>query len=143
MPKYGHRLSEKLNLGRREMALVCELMLRGPQTTGELKNNAGRMHRFSDLEEVENSLRKLRDFSGGALVALLPVQPGRKEPRYAHLLSGDPDVYALEVHTHGAAKEADGSLRERVEQLESDLQDLRGVVQRLEESLTDLRRQFE
>jgi uncharacterized protein YceH (UPF0502 family) len=144
VPKYGHRLGERLNLGRREMALLCELMLRGPQTTGELKNNAGRMHRFSDLEEVENSLRKLIAFSGGALVVLLPVQPGRKEPRYAHLLAGEPDLTAVELHGHGTARESDGGgLRERVEQLEFELEDLRGIVQRLEASLTDLRRQFE
>jgi uncharacterized protein YceH (UPF0502 family) len=132
-----------LNLGRREMALLCELMLRGAQTTGELKSNASRMHRFSDLEEVENSLRKLSTFPGGALVTLLPVQPGRKEPRYAHLLSGEPDLSAWEQQGPIGARETDGGLRERVEELESQIRDLRELVHRVEASLTELRRQFE
>jgi uncharacterized protein len=78
--KYGHRLQEQLNLGRREMALLCELMLRGPQTLGELKDRAGRMHRFSDTEEVETCLTGMagRD---QPLTAKLPRQAGTKEVR--------------------------------------------------------------
>ena len=61
VPKYGHRLQERLNLGRREVALLCELLVRGPQTVGELKDRAGRMHRFTDSDEVERCLRALSE----------------------------------------------------------------------------------
>src|ERR1700736_4022218 len=85
VPKYAHRFSEKLNLGRREIAILCELMVRGPQTVGELKNRADRMHRFNDLEEVESVLDRM-----GELVTKIPRRPGEKEQRFAHLLSGEP-----------------------------------------------------
>src|SRR5271156_1780022 len=85
VPKYGHRLSEKLNLGRREMAVLCELMLRGPQTLGELRTRAERMHPFDDLAEVESVLDRMPE-----LAVKLPRRPGEKEARYAHLLSGAP-----------------------------------------------------
>src|SRR5580704_11945631 len=87
VPKYGHRISEKLNLGRRELAILCELMLRGPQTLGELRTRSERMHRFDDLAEVEAVLDRLPE-----LVVKLPRRPGEKEVRYAHLLSGQPSV---------------------------------------------------
>src|SRR5581483_4422096 len=83
--KYAHRLSEKLNLGRREAAILCELMVRGPQTSGELRNRADRMHKFDDIEEVEAVLDRM-----GELVTKLPRRPGEKEQRFAHMLSGEP-----------------------------------------------------
>src|SRR5229473_2121485 len=83
--KYGHRISEKLNLGRRELAILCELMLRGPQTLGELRTRAERMHPFDDLAEVESTIDRLPE-----LIVKLPRRAGEKESRYAHLLSGPP-----------------------------------------------------
>ena len=85
VPKYGHRLAEKLNLGRRELAVLCELMLRGPQTLGELRTRAERMHPFDDLAEVESVLDRMPE-----LVTKLPRRLGEKEARYSHLLSGVP-----------------------------------------------------
>jgi len=73
VPKYGHRISEKLNLGRRELAILCELMLRGPQTLGELRTRAERMHPFGDLAEVESVLEHMPE-----LVIKLPRRPGEK-----------------------------------------------------------------
>src|SRR5579872_6195939 len=90
VPKHGHRLAEQLNLGRREIAILCELMLRGPQTVGELRGRAERMHRFDDLEEVESIVQRLMDASPESLVARLERRPGEKEVRYVHLLSGPP-----------------------------------------------------
>ncbi|MEJ7606060.1 MAG: YceH family protein [Bryobacteraceae bacterium] len=87
VPKFGHRVQETLNLGRREVALLCELLLRGPQTAGELKDRAGRMHRFSDVDEVESCLRLMSD---NGLSIKLTKWPGTKEQRHAHLLSGEP-----------------------------------------------------
>jgi uncharacterized protein YceH (UPF0502 family) len=91
--KYSHRLGE-LNLGRRELPLLCVLMLRGPQTLGELRGRTERMHEFSDLEEVERVLQALAERPEGPLVAKLPHQPGTKEARYAHLWSGEPVMTA-------------------------------------------------
>ncbi len=80
VPKYGHRLQERLNLGRREVALLCELLVRGPQTVGELRDRAGRMHRFTDSDEVERCLRALSERAEQPFVRVLPKLPGTKEP---------------------------------------------------------------
>jgi uncharacterized protein YceH (UPF0502 family) len=129
VPKYNQRLSERLNLGRRETALLCELMVRGPQTPGELRDRASRMHRFSDLEEVESCLRGLAEFDGGPLVVQLPRQPGRKEARYAQLLSGEPAV------TAGAAEaepvRSPSAMEGRVAALEAEIAVLRGQLERV------------
>lgn len=123
VPKYNHRLGEQLNLGRRELALLCELMLRGPQTAGELRDRAARMHRFSDIEEVESCLRGLAEHSHGPLTVLLPRQPGRREARYAQLLSGEPMI--TEEAVIESAPRASSELEARVAQLESEVRDLR------------------
>ncbi len=83
--KYSQRISETLNLGRRELAVLCTLMLRGPQTLGEIKDRSERMFAFADLSETETVLEKLADWPGGGLAKKLPRQPGQKEARYAHL----------------------------------------------------------
>src|SRR5947209_18865620 len=78
--KYSQRISETLNLGRRELAILCPLLLRGPQTLGEIKDRSERLFAFADSSEVERVLEKLGDWpNGGALVAKLPRQPGQKE----------------------------------------------------------------
>src|SRR5271155_959302 len=94
VPKYGHRLSEKLNLGRREQAILCELMVRGPQTLGELRTRAERMHHFDDIDEVETVLDRMPE-----LVTKLPRRPGEKEARYTHLLSGTPVTETSPEHS--------------------------------------------
>src|SRR5258707_6989502 len=89
VPKYGHRFTDKLNLGRRESAVICELMLSGPQTLGELRSRSERMHPFSDLEEVEAVIRHLTE---EGMATRLDRLPGTKETRYAHLFSGEPVI---------------------------------------------------
>src|SRR5207248_7085399 len=84
VPKYAQRFTEKLNLGRRETAVLCVLMLRGGQTVGEIKGRTERMYSFGDLDETETVLQKMIDRPEGALVRRLPHAPGTKEPRYAH-----------------------------------------------------------
>ena len=126
VPKYGHRLQERLNLGRREMAVLCELMLRNGQTTGELRDRASRMHRFSDVEEVESVLRALAEREK-PLAVRLPLRPGTKEPRFAHLLSGEPVVAHGEAprggpdRAGGALETEVAALRDRVSALEDEL----------------------
>jgi uncharacterized protein YceH (UPF0502 family) len=128
VPKFGHRLQEKLNLGRREVALICELLLRGPQTVGELKDRAGRMHRFSGTDEVEHCLAAME------FVRALPRQPGMKEPRWGHLLSGEPLLPASSVVTApvpGDRSDGTAELRADVEALQQRVDDLERQVARL------------
>jgi uncharacterized protein len=125
VPKFGHRIVEVLNLGRRELAILCELMVRGPQTVGELRNRSERMHRFDDLEGVETCLRNLAERPDQALVKQLERQPGTKEPRWAHLLSGD--VVETMHSTDTASTRTD-----RVATLESEVRELRERLEALE-----------
>lgn len=127
--KYGQRISETLNLGRRELAVLCTLLLRGPQTLGEIKDRSERMYPFGDLSEAEIVLEKLADWPGDALVKKLPRQPGQKEARYAHLLSSEPVI-------EGAQDSPAHAAPSRVAQLEIELQQLR-------RELNDLKQRFD
>jgi|SRR5579872_3432282 len=134
--KYSHRLSEKLNLGRRETAILCELMLRGPQTVGELRNHAARMHEFDDLQEVESLLDRMTE-----LVSKLPRRPGEKEQRYTHLLSGQPNI--PESFSASSATSDVPSRTDRVAVLESELARINDELENLKRQFADFRRQFE
>ena len=138
VPKYAHRISDRLNLGRRELALICELMVRGAQTLGELRTHAARMYDFSDLEEVEACLNGMMERGGDPLVTRLPRQPGTKEERYAHLLSGEPAPDAP-----GITPPAAGAATDRVSRLESEVSALRAEVQALKERFEEFQKQFE
>jgi uncharacterized protein len=119
VPKHGQRFTESLNLGRREAALMCVLMLRGPQTPGELRGRAERLYAFDDLEGVESTLTRLAE---AGMVKKLPRQAGSRESRYAQLLSGDvevPEPAAPAMAAHGPNQE------ERIAALERDLAELR------------------
>ena len=115
--KYGHRLGEKLNLGRRELALLCVLMLRGPQTVGELRGRTERMHDFADMDEVEHVLESLR---GREDPLVAPVARGR----WAHLLGGPVEAGAEEPAALTVAP-ARSALEERVEALEREVIELK------------------
>lgn len=133
VPKYGHRLSEKLNLGRRELALLCELMLRGPQTLGELRTRADRMHHFDDTAEVEAVLERIPE-----LVTKLPRRPGEKEARYAHLFSGTPDIPAAESEETAPVPRVD-----RIAELEAEVTQLRRELDDLKQQFAGFQKQFE
>jgi len=135
--KYSQRISETLNLGRRELAALCTLFLRGPQTLGEIKDRSERMFSFGDLSEVEAVLEKLADWPGGALVARLPKQPGQKEIRFAHLLAGEPSI---DVVTESTTSAPAGN--SRLVQLEIDLQQLRAEFQELKQRFEQLEDQL-
>lgn len=132
--KYEHRLQEVLNLSRRETALLCVLLLRGPQTPGELRGRTERLHKFEDLDEVQGALQKLIERE---LAKQLPRQPGTKEARYAHLMSGDVGSYVPPVP---AVHAGDG---DRVARLEEEVIDLRRRVGEVEQALEKFRKQFE
>ena len=142
--KYAQRFSELLNLGRRELALMCTLLLRGPQTLGELSGRSERMHAFEDLEAVERTLDRLATHEAGKLVVRLSKSPGQKEARYAHLLSGEP---AEEEETAGystvsAAPTLSPAGLDRISALEIEVAELRNEVAELSRRLEDFQRQF-
>ncbi len=135
--KYSQRISETLNLGRRELAVLCTLLLRGPQTLGEIKDRSERMFDFADLLETESVLEKLSDLPTAALVRKLPRQPGQKEARYAHLLSGEP---AAELAASGVQTTPPTT---KVAQLEMELQRLRSEFEDLKTRFETLERQLQ
>ncbi len=134
--KYAQRISEELNLGRRESAILCTLFLRGPQTLGEIKDRSERMFAFGDLAETERVLEKLADWEGGALAKKLPRQPGQKEARYAHVLSGEPVIEAAgEGGNVAAAPSRLTQLEQEVHALRLELDELRKRFEALEAQL--------
>src|SRR5688572_16166142 len=116
VPKYKHVMPEVMHLSHAEVALMCVLMLRGAQTLGELRGNGARLHEFSSLEEVEETLNGLISREPEPLIARLPRQPGQKEGRFAHLLSGEIDVEAMAAEVP-AANPSRRSLEQRVDAL--------------------------
>jgi uncharacterized protein YceH (UPF0502 family) len=141
VPKYAHRLQEFFNFDRREMAVLCVLLLRGPQTPGELRGRAERMYKFDDLAVVESALRHLMEREP-PLVKKLARQPGTKESRYAHLLAGDVEGWIAPAEAHPVA--ATGSQDEqRITRLETEVQSLRTEIADLRQQLEDFRKQFE
>jgi hypothetical protein len=134
--KYAQRISETLNLGRRELAMLCTLLLRGPQTLGELKDRSERMFSFTDLSEAESVLDKLSQWPGGPLVTKLPRQPGQKEARYGHLLAGEP-ASGTTLEPGGSAPPPD-----RVARLEQDVSQLREDFNQLKRRFEDLEAQL-
>jgi uncharacterized protein len=136
VPKYGHRLSEKLNLGRRELAILCELMVRGPQTLGELRTRAERMHHFDDLAEVESILDRMSE-----LVTKLGRRPGEKEVRYAHLLSGAPP--ATDMSPERTSDSSAPPRSDRLTLLEAEVVQLRRELEDLKNKFAGFQKQFE
>jgi uncharacterized protein len=158
--KYEHRLADTFNFTRPEIAVICELLLRGPQTPGELRSRAERMHPFEDLSLVHSTLKHLMEREP-PLVELLPRQPGTKEARYAQLLSGDtatlPQSAPSTTHSRDASAETSHSSQPSNElhpsnsvaenqsagQLERKLAHLEQEVADLKRQFAEFRRQFE
>ena len=139
--KYEQRLQEVFNFTRPEIAVLCVLLLRGPQTPGELRGRAERLHRFETLEDVQSALQKLMQREP-PLAKVLPRQPGTKESRYAHLFAGD--VIEAEIPAHMAAPvERSSADAERMARLEEEVAELRREVGEIKDQLERFRRQFE
>ena len=139
--KYEHRLQEAYNFTRHEIAILSELLLRGPQTPGELRSRADRMHKFDDLGIVLTTLRKLMEREP-PLAKLLPRQPGTKEARYAHLLSGDVTVAPVESSAEVVVTSSAG-IGERLARLEDEVEVLQSEIADLKQQLGTFRKQFE
>ena len=137
--KYEHRLQEVFNFTRPETAILCVLLLRGPQTPGELRGRTERMHRFEDLDEVLSGLQQLMRREP-PLAKALGRRPGTKEIRYAHLLSGDVEAWEppAETASSGVTDE-----NERVAHLEAQISALQSEVAELKQQMAEFRKQFE
>jgi uncharacterized protein YceH (UPF0502 family) len=139
--KYEQRLQEVFNFTRPEIAVLCVLLLRGPQTPGELRGRAERMHHFEALDDVQSALQKLMQREP-PLAKVLPRQPGTKESRYAHLFAGD--VVELEAPVHvSAAVERNLVDAEHIARLEEEVSELRREVGEVKNQLERFRKQFE
>ncbi|MGZ4842004.1 MAG: YceH family protein [Candidatus Angelobacter sp.] len=137
--KYEHRLQEVFNFTRPETAILCVLLLRGPQTPGELRSRTERMHRFEDLDEVLSGLQQLMRREP-PLAKALGRRPGTKEIRYAHLLSGDVEAWEPPAETASSSGSADA---ERLIQLEEQVATLRSEVAELKQQMAEFKKQFE
>lgn len=133
VPKYKHVMPEVLHLTAAETALMCVLMLRGPQTPGELRGNAARLHDFAGLDEVEQTLAGLISHEPDQLVARLPRQPGQKEVRFGHLLSGEIPVETPSEPERISSRQ---SLEQKVDALAAE-------VEKLRLQFEDFKKQFE
>jgi uncharacterized protein YceH (UPF0502 family) len=123
--RYEQNLGRVLQVPTQSVAILTVLMLRGPQTVGELRINCERMHPFSDLSAVQGFLDELAARPAGALVVELPRQPGSRESRWAHLLSGPPSA---EMLVQQPEKKAEPGLEARVSQLEQEVRELRQII---------------
>ena len=139
--KFEHRLQEVFNFDRREIAIVCVLLLRGPQTPGELRSRTDRMYRFEALDDIVSTLDRLAQREP-PLARVLPRQPGTKESRYTHLFSGEPpepDVARAPSPAYTAAN----SVAERLITLEEEVARLRQDLSEVQQQLAAFRKQFE
>lgn len=145
VPKYKHVVPEVLGLTPKQTAVLCVLMLRGPQTVGEIRGRTARLHEFTELAEVEATLTELIEHEPQPLVARLPRQPGRKESRYAQLLSGPVETEAQET----PAPRAEAAMleiraeNERLATLEATVASLIREVAELRQQFDDFKKQFE
>ena len=135
VPKYQHMANKALKLHSQGIALLGTLMLRGPQTLNELKTNSHRMYDFDDLDDVQFALQHLIEREP-SLVAALPRQPGQKEGRFAHLMSGEPDIPAQTRPT--GMPPASPGLEARVAELETQLEELQARLKVIEDGQADL-----
>lgn len=137
--KYEHRIQEVFNFTRAETAVMDVLLLRGPQTPGELRGRTERMYKFEELSDVQATLQRLMQREP-SLVKMLPRQPGTKESRYAHLLSGDVEGFVAPPEIASATGAGDDG---RIGRLENEIAELRREVAELREQMESFKRQFE
>ena len=140
--KFEHRLQEAFNFYRPEVAIVCELLLRGPQTPGELRTRASRMHPFEDLESVHSALQRLSKREP-PLLMVLPRQSGMKEARYAHLMGDRHLPEARQELSHPTGAKDESEKQDDIASLAQELHQLRAEVADLRAELTTFRKQFE
>jgi uncharacterized protein YceH (UPF0502 family) len=142
--KYEHRLQEVFNFDRREIAALCVLLLRGPQTPGELRTRTERMYHFEALDDIVSTLDRLAQREP-PLARILPRQPGTKESRYTHLFSGEPPEQPTveRAPTPASAYSNASAGNDRLSQLEAEVSRLRAELSEVQQQLATFRKQFE
>lgn len=136
VPRYAHNIERVLQIPSQSVAILAVLMLRGPQTAGELRINCERLHRFADISAVEAFLNELAERSAAALVQELPRQPGMRETRWMHLLSGAPTAVMLETPAVPLPPSGEvAALEERVYRLENETALLKAQLNRIVQEL--------
>jgi uncharacterized protein YceH (UPF0502 family) len=138
--KYEHRLQEVFNFTRGEIAVMCVMLLRGPQTPGELRGRTERMYHFETLDDVQSNLQRLIQ-KDPPLVKMLARQPGTKENRYAHLLAGE--IEEAEVTRVEKALAPSASEASRIQSLEAEISELKTEIASLKQQFAEFRKQFE
>jgi len=142
--KYSHNLSQHFEFSDQQLAVVCELMLRGPQTGGELRTHCERMHPLGDIAQTEAVIQSLIDYPDSPLAAKLPREPGRRENRFTHLLCGEvvlpPESLKPQPEPATLAVRAEN---ERLASLEDEVKNLRTEVDTLHRQLAEFSKQFE
>lgn len=142
VPKYEQVFSKDLNLLPREKAIICILLVRGPQTIGEIRSRTERMYAFQNIDEVQETISNLENTGG--LLSKLPRQPGRKESRYAHLLSGEPQETIIKIAPRPeAATVIVRKEHKRIEELEEQIDKLRWELQTLQLEFVNFKSQFD
>src|SRR5207244_10236737 len=143
VPKFKHVAPEVLHLTRPELAVMCVLMLSGPQTVGEIRTRGSRFYDFSGLEEVDETLHSLSTKDLEPMVVKLPRLPGQKDARFAHLLSGEVDVEQLAEEQTSARASRRSSDGERIEKLEAEVATLTSEMEGLRQQFEQFKKQFE
>ncbi len=145
--KFEYRLQEVFNFDRREIAVVCVLLLRGPQTPGEIRSRTDRMYHFEALDDIVSTLDRLAQ-RDPPLARVLPRQPGTKESRYMHLYSGEPPIpdatgTASVARAHSPVNAGASAVSDRLAVLEEEVNRLRQELSEVQRQLAAFRRQFE
>jgi uncharacterized protein YceH (UPF0502 family) len=142
--KYKHNFAEHWNFSPAKTAILCELFLRGPQTPGDLRSHASRLHSLADANEVEEILTGLETRDGDPLVVHLPREPGKRERRWAHLFSGEPEIAEEPADLHIPTELPSGPTRnERIEVLENEVAELRQELDELKTTFNEFKTAFE
>lgn len=144
VPKYKHDLLAEWEFNPQQLAILCELFLRGAQTAGELRARATRLFSFADIHEVEETLISLTEWTDGPMALKLPREAGCREPRWAHLFSGEIDISQLETKSKPEpAQLVIQAENERIEALETEVASLRSEINQLASDFSAFRQQFE
>jgi len=141
--KYKHCLPNRWSFSPTETAILCDLFLRGPQTPGDLRAHASRLHPLNDRNEVEEILRELAAREDGPFVVQLPREPGKREQRWAHLFSGEPEIATEEDLPLDTGHSACPTTGERLQTLEAEVTALREELDELKATFTEFKTAFE
>jgi uncharacterized protein len=145
VPKYEHNLKSLYSFSKEEIAVICVLLLRGPQTVGEIRIRTDRLCSFSSLNETESTIRNLISREDGPFVVELPRQPGRKESRFMHLLAGQPEIALQENNEDlsGGQNMSAVTGTDRISTLEKDVILLRNDLDELRQQFIEFKKQLE